>query len=409
MTVAPASNRRVYAAVLLAALGYLVDIYDLILFSIIRIKSLEGIGVPPEELLSTGVLLLNMQMGGMLVGGILWGVLGDKRGRLSVLFGSIMVYSLANIANAFVDSVPAYAVVRLIAGIGLAGELGAGITLVSELMSKEARGYGTMVVAGVGFFGGILAAVTGDMLPWRTAYFVGGAMGLLLLLLRIGVYESGMFSAVLEQKDVERGNFWMLFRDRDRALRYLYCILIGLPIWFVLGILITFSPEMGKALGMAVPPTAGKAFLYVYIGAALGDFVAGFISQKLRSRKKTLAGFLIAKLLVVAAYLCLRAPSLEVFYGLCGLLGLSSGYWAVFVTVASEQFGTNIRATVTTTAPNFVRGATVPVTSSFQLLKPGLGIVPSAALVGAVCFAIALFSLSRLKETFGKDLDYLES
>lgn len=262
LSTAPVSGRTaVRLSVLVAALGYFVDIYDLILFSIVRVSSLTDIGVPADQLLTKGVLLLNMQMAGMLIGGIAWGVLGDKRGRLSVLFGSILMYSVANILNAFVHDVPTYAVLRLLAGIGLAGELGAGITLVSEIMPRETRGYATALVAAVGICGAVVAALVGDFFEWRTAYIVGGVMGIALLLLRIGVHESGMFQQVKAEPHA-RGRFLQLFATRERATRYLSIIIIGVPIWYVVGILITFSPEFGRAMGFADIPRAGTAVMY---------------------------------------------------------------------------------------------------------------------------------------------------
>ncbi|MEQ1918709.1 MAG: MFS transporter [Elusimicrobiota bacterium] len=402
-----ASKRNAAAAVLLAALGYFVDIYDLILFSIVRTASLKDIGVAPEQMLDTGLFHINTQMTGMLIGGLLWGILGDKKGRLSVLFGSIAMYSIANIANGFVHSVPAYAVWRFIAGIGLAGELGAGITLVCELMPKETRGYGTMVVAGVGIAGGVVAGLVGDYFGWRNAYFIGGAMGLALLTLRVGVYESGIFDKV-KNSTVKRGDFFMLFSTPDRVRRYLSCIALGIPVWFVIGILATFAPEFGLALEMPILPTGSRAVMWLYAGCALGDFASGGLSQLLRSRKKAALTFVIATALCCAVYLNLHAASLGAFYATCFALGFFAGYWAIFVTIASEQFGTNIRATATSSVPNFVRGSLVAVSALFQFLKPGQGILGAAGIVGALCFSIALLSLMGLRETFGKDLDYLE-
>jgi MFS family permease len=400
-------SRAVSLSVLVAALGYFVDIYDLILFSIIRVKSLNSLGVPPGALLDTGALLLNMQMGGMLIGGLLWGVLGDKRGRLSVLFGSIFLYSVANIANAFIHSVEAYAALRFIAGVGLAGELGAGITLVSEVMSRENRGYGTAIVASVGITGAVMAAIVADLFDWRVAYIVGGVMGIALLLLRIGVYESGMFEQV-KTTETARGNFFTLFATRERAIKYVSAILIGVPIWYVIGILITFSPEIGKALGMDPPPNAGRAVMYTYIGLAVGDLASGFLSQWLRSRKKVALIFLTLTVVTVGIYFSGVAQSPTAFYTLCVAIGFAIGYWAIFVTIASEQFGTNIRATATTTVPNFVRGAVVPLTLAFQAMKGPLGITTSAALAGIIALTIAFLALRGLEETFGKDLDYVE-
>lgn len=400
--------QAVRLAIIVAALGYFVDIYDLVLFSIVRVKSLQGIGIVDDNaLLEKGVLLINMQMGGMLVGGIFWGVIGDKRGRLSVLFGSILLYSVANILNGFVNSIEAYATLRFIAGIGLAGELGAGITLVSEIMHKQSRGYGTTIVASIGICGAVVAALVGDKFSWRTAYFVGGGLGLALLVLRIGVYESGMFEAV-KNKAVERGNFFKLFSTGERARRYIGIVLIGIPIWYVVGILVTFSPEIGKAMGMSVPPNAGRAILFTYVGLAMGDLSSGALSQIIKSRKRAVMSFLGVTTLGIALYFLVAAQSLTVFYGICVAMGFGAGYWAVFVTVASEQFGTNLRATATTSAPNLVRGAVVLLTSGFHALKGRVGVVESAMVVGAFTLIGAFVALRAMEETYGKDLDYLE-
>ncbi|WP_192822656.1 MFS transporter [Rufibacter sp. LB8] len=402
------STKILNTAVIVAALGYFVDIYDLVLFSIVRIASLKELGITdPARLLEDGVRLINMQMLGMLLGGIFWGVLGDKKGRISVLFGSIFLYSAANIANGFVTDIEMYAWLRFIAGVGLAGELGAGITLVSEVLPKEKRGYGTTIVASVGISGAILAGVIGEYFHWRTAYFVGGGLGLLLLLLRIGVYESGMFART-QHAQVTRGNFLSLFTNGPRFLKYLKCILIGVPIWFVVGVLITFSPEFAQALGVPVAISVAKAIGFSYFGLSLGDVASGLLSQKLKSRKRAVLVSLFLLGCVIALYLLAHGASATYFYALCVALGFCSGYWAVFVTIAAEQFGTNIRATVTTTVPNFVRGAVIPLTLSFSAFKGEFGLLPTAGVLGAVALAIALVAILTLPESFGKELDYLE-
>ncbi|NDK56884.1 MFS transporter [Pontibacter sp. BT213] len=408
MSSAPAKHYLLNASVIVAALGYFVDIYDLVLFSIVRIPSLQDLGVTGQAaLLENGVLLLNMQMAGMLVGGVAWGILGDKRGRLSVLFGSIFLYSVANILNGFVTDIPMYALLRFVAGVGLAGELGAGITLVSEVLPKEKRGYGTMVVATIGISGAILAGFVGEYFGWRTAYFIGGGLGMLLLLLRVGVYESGMFKN-LKQTQVTRGNFLSLFTNGKRFWKYLKCILIGIPIWYVVGILITFSPEFGLALGVSGAVSAAKAVSFCYLGLVFGDFASGYLSQRFKSRRSIVLIFLLLLTISIALYLFSANLSINGFYVLCIALGFASGYWAVFVTIAAEQFGTNIRATVTTTVPNFVRGAVVPLTIGFSMLKDGIGLLPGALLLGAIAMAIAVISILTLDETYGKDLDYME-
>lgn len=399
--------RAVTLSVVVAALGYFVDIYDLLLFSIVRVTSLRSLGIEGEQLLIAGERLLSMQMLGMLIGGLLWGVLGDRRGRLSVLFGSIFMYSAANLANAWVQSVEAYAWLRFIAGIGLAGELGAGITLVSEILPKETRGYGTTIVAATGILGAVVAALVGDLFEWRVSYIIGGVMGFALLGLRIGVYESGMFESV-RQGGGSRGNVVQLFNRWDRARKYVAVILIGVPIWYVIGILITFSPEIGTALGMPVPPSAGRAVLFAYLGLAGGDLASGVISQWIGSRRRVVLAFQLMTAAFVAVYFFLGPFSLRAFYGLCVALGFGAGYWAVFVTVASEQFGTNIRATATTTVPNVVRGSVVLLTASVGWLRPQVGVVNSALIVGCVAMLIALVALTGIEETYGKELDYVE-
>jgi len=393
--------------VIVASLGYFVDIYDLILFSIVRVQSLKSIGLEGQELLDKGVFLLNMQMGGMLLGGILWGVLGDKKGRVKILFGSIFIYSIANAANGFVNSIESYAACRFIAGIGLAGELGAGITLVLENLPKASRGYGTMIVASVGVTGAILANFVAKSFDWRIAYFIGGGLGMLLLIMRIGVFESGMYRQI-EDSDISKGNFFSLFTQRARFSKYMKSILIGLPIWFSVGILITFSPEFAKALSASGPVNAGEAVMFCYIGLVFGDFISGFLSQYFKSRKKIILLFLVLTCVVTVAYFLQSQPSPASFYMNCAALGFAVGYWAIFITIAAEQFGTNLRATVASTVPNFIRGTVIPITFAFQLTKKHLGILPGAAIVGAVCIVIAFYALYRIEETFSKDLDYIE-
>ena len=396
----------IYLAVLVAALGYFVDIYDLLLFSIVRVSSLKSLGVSETELLNKGVLLINCQMAGLLIGGVLWGILGDKKGRLSVLFGSIFLYSIANLCNGWVQTVDQYAVLRFIAGIGLAGELGAGITLVSELMPRQTRGYGTTIVAAFGLLGAVAAALIGDSFEWRVAYFIGGGMGLCLLALRLGLSESRIFSR-MKEKNIQTGNFLGLLKSKN-IIKYLSIILIGVPIWFTIGILITFSPEFGRAFHMSVIPSASKAVMFSYLALSLGDLSSGLISQWVQSRKKVILGFILLLLVAIILYFLIAGQSLVIYYSLCGLLGFACGYWALFVTMASEQFGTNIRATVTTTAPNFVRGSVIPLTLSFQFLNPLIGLQISAMVVGGVFLLLALFALSRLEETFSRDLNFHE-
>lgn len=394
--------------VIVSALGYFVDIYDLVLFSIVRMSSLRDLGVPEASLLDVGVQLLNMQMTGMLLGGIIWGILGDKLGRISVLFGSIIMYSLANIANGMVTTVEEYSWLRLIAGIGLAGELGAAITLVSEILPKESRGIGTSVVAAIGVSGALLAATVGKYFSWKIAYVTGGVLGLMLLALRVKMLESGMFHKVKSEVGVKRGDIMMLFTNLERFVRYLDCIFIGIPLWFVIGILVTFSPEICKELGATGPVSAGDGIFWAYTGLVVGDIASGLFSQWVRSRKATLWVFQLTSALLVGVFLFSREMSPEYYYFLCFIIGISVGYWAIFVTVAAEQFGTNLRATVATTVPNFVRGSVVLVSTGFTFLKGHVGTVQSALTVGMACYAVGLFAIRRIQESFDRDLNFLE-
>lgn len=399
--------KKLWIIIIVASLGYFVDIYDLVIFSIVRTQSLKDLGVLETAIRSEGMYIINMQMAGLLIGGFIWGAIGDKFGRIKVLFGSIVLYSLANIANGFVHDINMYAAIRLIAGIGLAGELGAGITLVSESMNKEKRGYGTMIVAGIGVLGAAAAFFVAEYFSWRNAYFTGGVMGLLLLLLRAGTFESGMFKKVSESR-IDKGNFFMIFAKKERLLRYIYCVCISLPIWYVVGILITQAPELGQALGATETLSAGKGIMLCYIGTAIGEVIAGFIAQMSKSRRLSLLLFHIMSIIVVFIYLGSTGITTEKFSYLAFFMGFSVGYWASFITVASEQFGTNLRATVTTTAPNLVRAALIPVSFLFEFFVKRFNIITAGYIVMALTTVIALFALSQLKESFNKDLDYIE-
>jgi MFS family permease len=394
--------------VIVAALGYFVDIYDLLLFGIVRIPSLRSMGLDDAALSSVGASILNWQMTGLLLGGIIWGVLGDKKGRLSVLFGSILTYSVANVACGLVDDPDTYKWLRFIAGIGLAGELGAGITLVAEVLPKQLRALGTSLVAGIGLLGAVAAYFTVELFDWRTAYFVGGGMGIALLLLRIGVFESGMFAAVKEQKHVQKGNFFALFTNRDRLIRYLKCIGMGLPTWFVIGILATFSNEFGKALGIEEPIQPGFSIMWCYVGLSLGDLSSGFISHALESRRKAVMLMMTFTLVFSAIYLFAGVKSPAMLYAVSLFMGLSIGYWAMFVTIGAEQFGINLRATAATTIPNMVRGTVGGMTTLYAFFKENLTVIQSGALVGLICLAIGLYSAYSISETHGRDLDFLE-
>lgn len=395
--------------VIVAALGYFVDIYDLLLFSITRIESLRSFGLSPEQITIEGESILIWQMAGLMIGGIVWGMMGDKKGRLSVLFGSIILYSLANIANGFVQNTEQFRLIRFIAGLGLAGELGAGITLVSELVVKEKRGIATSLVAGLGLTGAVAAFIIKENFEWRTCYFIGGGMGLLLLALRLSVFESGMFHEV-RQMDVKRGNIWMLFNNRDRLKRYVLSILIGLPTWFVIGVLVSFSSEFGKWMNIKEKIDPGRAIMYAYSAIVIGDIFIGFVSQWLRSRKKALYLFyVITGIFILLFFTILWNGTAERMYWICAGLGFGTGFWAIFITMGAEQFGTNLRATAATTIPNMVRGMlAVFILPLFQMLRSVTDYYTGGWLAAVIIMLITVVSALFLEETFNKDLNFVE-
>ena len=420
-------SKQTIALIVVAALGYFVDIYDLILFNVVKRESLISLGIiDPILLKNIGISLFNYQMGGMLVGGLLWGILGDKKGRLKVLFGSILMYSVANLANAFVTDIETYKLVRFLAGVGLAGELGAGITLVSEVMSKKNRGWGTMIIVTFGALGAVLAALVGQegefigniiqsltgvvLQNWQVAYVVGGLLGLMLLMLRLGTVESHMYKK-MQTANVIKGNFLSIFKKRESALKYLSCIAIGLPVWFAIGILVALSESLAKpgVLNISGNVINGQAIMYSYLGLSVGDLLSGILSQLVKSRKKVVLLYMFFSFVMILVYFFSTAGKSEnYFYLICFLVGTGTGYWALFVTIAAEQFGTNIRSTVTNTVPNFVRGSVIPITASFKALEPLLGTVGSAIFVGTVCIGLATWATLKIEETFGKELNYHE-
>lgn len=393
--------------VIVAALGYFVDIYDLLLFGMIRNSSLQSLGLAWEDAVSVGLDIMSYQMWGLLLGGIVWGVMGDKKGRLSVLFGSIVLYSLANIANGFVHTIPQYKWCRFIAGIGLAGELGAGITLVSELVRKEVRGIATSLVAGVGLTGAVVAYFVSQQFDWRTCYFIGGGLGLMLLVLRISVFESGMYQS-LKDTSLQKGNFFMFFTNGKRLKKYLLAILIGLPTWYCIGLLIQVSDKFGKELGIKEAIIPGKAVMFAYIAISIADILIGLVSQVLKSRKKALYIFYMITIGGIVIYFNQQGGSATGMYMICAILGFGTGFWALFVTMAAEHFGTNMRATAATTVPNMVRGSLPLIIYLFKFLTPGFGVVQAGAITGTLVMVISSIAVFMTEETFGKDLNFFE-
>jgi putative MFS transporter len=397
-------------AVIVGALGYFVDVYDLLLFSIIRIPSLKSLGVSMEDIDKTDIL--SIQMIGLLIGGIIWGILGDKKGRLKVLFASIILYSLGSIANGFVHNVTQYAIIRFMTGLGLAGELGAGITLVSEIMPKEKRGLATSLVAGIGLSGAVFAYFIkvqfgGGADGWRTCYFIGGGLGLVLLLLRVGILESGMYKN-MEGADIRKGAFIMLLNNGKRFKKYITAILIALPNWFVIGVLITFSNKFASIQNVQEPIDPGKGIMVAYVAISVGDVLIGFVSQWFKSRKASLWLFNVITVIGVVWFFRLQGAAGSTVYWVCVILGFGTGFWAMFVTMAAEQFGTNIRATVATTVPNMARGSLALVMLLFKTLLPSQGYFKAGWITGIIVFVIAFVSLALTEETYGKDLNYIE-
>lgn len=398
--------------VIVAALGYFVDIYDLLLFTIVKAKSVHEVGATDTSMLTDSTFIINWQMTGLLLGGIIWGIMGDKKGRLSVLFGSIVLYSVANFLTGFVQTVNQYALARFVAGLGLAGELGAGITLVSELLPKNKRGIGTSLVAGIGLSGAIVAYLTYQYsnFDWRLCYKIGGVLGIMLLVLRVSVAESGMFNQLKEQK-VSRGNFLMLFTNGKRFRKYILAICIGLPTWFCIGILINQSDRFGKEFFGSTTIDSGKAIMFAYILISIGDIAIGFVSQYFKSRKKALYLYYAMTILFMVVYFSPLNNSDTSMYVISALLGLGTGFWAIFVTMGAEQFGTNLRATAATTIPNMVRGSLPLMNILFKdvfIVKYHWSLWQSAVVTGSVVMFITLIAAYFTEETYHKELDYVE-
>lgn len=394
-------------AVIVSALGFFVDVYDLLLFGIVRKPSLTDLGLSPEEVLSQGEFIISVQMIGLLVGGILWGIIGDKKGRLSVLFGSILLYSIANILNGMVTDTTQYAVLRFIAGVGLAGELGAGITLVSELLPKEKRGIAAAMVASFGILGAVTAFFMKEFFTWRMCYFIGGGLGLMLLVLRVTVSESNLYTQI-KNSAVQRSNFFMFFTNKERFVRYLRCILIGLPAWYIIGVLVTFSDQFGIAFGIeGIDP--GKAIMFQYMAIAFGDLSVGLLSQRLKSRKKALFIFYGITVLFTTLFFLQDGGSPTTFYLLCVGLGYGTGFTVVYITMSAEQFGTNLRATAAISIPNMVRGALPLIILLFKFTRNIFdSYITGGWVTGLILMTIAVGAAWKMEETFGKDLNFVE-
>ncbi|MCB0845526.1 MAG: MFS transporter [Bacteroidetes bacterium] len=405
-------NKIITTAVIVSALGYFVDAFDLILFGVVRVKSLQALGFEGEALTEAGIFLQNWLMAGLLLGGVFSGIIGDKFGRVKVLYGSIALYSLANLANGMVMDVGTYALCRFIAGMGLAGEVGTGITLVAESLPKEKRGLGTTIVATFGMLGALCAGMIDWVIPdWRMAYYFGGGLGIVLLLLRIRVQESGVYEKIKTDAKIERGNILPFFKSRALLGRLLKNTFLGGTTWFVVGILVFLAPEFGRAKGIEEALSPAQAVIWFHIGMVLGDISSGLISQILRNRIRTVQLFLSLQTIIVAAYLFVPLSSAISMYILIAVLGFTAGFWAVFITNASEQFGTNLRATAACTIPSLVRGLFIPIGLGFTFFKSEAvvgNVLGAAGVLGAICLGLAFWASFGLEDGFDRDLDYLE-
>ena len=400
-------SKTVVLAVVASSLGFFVDLYDIIIVSVVRQASLLSMGVPESELLSKGIWLLNLQMVGMLTGGFLWGILGDKKGRITVLFGSILLYSLATFACAYAQTYELYLLLRFIAGVGLAGELGAAITLTTEILPQKYRGIGPAVIASFGMLGAIFGSLIGGNFSWEFTYQLGGIMGFVLLFLRLGLLESGFYNR-LKDMTAEKGNVLLLFRNKKLFKKYISVILMGFPGWFVNGVVMTFTPEIAKAMGMTTIPKVSIVFMVFFIGFTFGDFSCGMVSQWLKSRKKAIKIYLGSFAVLLALYFMIGKTSEMWYYGLFLLLGISAGYTIVLLTLAAEQTGTNLRSTATTSALNLLRASVIPQTIAFTYFNSVFGAYHAAIIVGVLSISIAAWAYTNLEETFHNNLDFVE-
>jgi predicted MFS family arabinose efflux permease len=397
--------------VIVGSLGFFVDIYDLQVFAITRIASFKELGITGEAAKNVGESIIGWQMIGIVTGGIIWGVLGDKKGRKSVLFGSILLYSLATIANGFVQDVTTYTILRFVAGLGLAGELGASITLTSEMLPKEKRGIAAAIIATSGVMGTIVAYfVSTYTSDWRMCYFIGGGMGLALLFLRMRVLDSGLYNAA-KAGGKKMGNLLMIFTNKERFIRYFRAIMIGLPVWYVIGILITFSNEFAKQFGIS-DFDQPRSLMLQYVALAFGDMSAGLLANYIKSRKKTLYIYYGILSVVIALFFLLKGGgSATSMYMFCMALGFGAGISVLYITMSAEQFGTNLRATAAISIPNLVRGFLVPMILLFKLLRSDTvfgSYITGAWVVGIVVMLCGWIAVYHTKETFGKEMDFVE-
>jgi MFS family permease len=408
MTNTTVTPKAVALGIIVSALGFFVDLYDIMALAAIGENSLKDIGVSENAIKGNLNYLQSMQMFGMLIGGFLWGIVGDKYGRLKVLFGSIILYSAFTLLNAFVTNTGQYVACRFLAGLGLAGELGAGITLVSEQMKKEKRGLGPAIIAGFGVLGAIVAVIVGKNYDWKTVYIVGGVLGFLLLILRFGVVESGLFKMAKLAK-ASKGNFLIILRNKNYLKKFICILLVGIPGWFVNGVMMQFSNYISKSMGMDPIPDKGKVIIFFFVALSLGDVLGGLVSQWLKSRKKSIYIFLFAHLLMLLLFFTVARTSVQLYYAIFAGLGLTVGFVIQLFTLAAENFGTNIRTLVTSSGLNLVRGWVIPLGALFAWMNGPLHIIEwkSVAIIAFSVALVSLLALTQLDETFHNDLEFV--
>lgn len=396
--------------VIVSGLGYLVDAYDMMIFSVVRTASLTDMGLSGDKLVEAGLQIMNLQMAGLLLGGLVWGMLGDKLGRMKVLFASIIMYSVANFGCGFAQGVADYGVWRFMAGFGLAGEAGAAITIVTESLPKTKRGLGVMLVVACAAMGPLLAGIVGELVEWRHAYMIGGVAGFALLFLRANVKESKVFEHVAHNKKVQRGNLLQFVTNWSLFKRYVCCVLVGVPVWYIIGIQTTLAPEFARSMGVVGAVAAGTALSFNFVGTIVGEILCATMAQVLQSRRQSLILWLLLTLGSVLGYYQLHDVTAQTFYFYCGFLGISIGYWVSLMAATAEQFGTNLRASATTSIPNFIRGSLIPMNMMFVYLhnKVGYSYEQTGLIIGGAVVAMALGALLFMPETFHNDMDFVE-
>jgi MFS transporter, putative metabolite:H+ symporter len=390
-----------FSSLFLIGCGYFIDIFDLVLFSTLRISSFEELKITDPTYWT--VVFFNLQMTGILVGGIFWGKMADIKGRSWSFMGTILVFSIANIINGLTSSLTVYGICRFIAGFGLAGEMGSGIALICEKVPDEKRSLYLGFVSSLGCIGAVLSGWLGDIVYWRYLFIGSGFAGILLTLLRKNLLEPDLFRKTATL-NIPRGQWKTLFQSPPDLIRFILLIFLGIPMWYIIGILWSFSTEMTSTIGLNIF-TSGQAILWGYVGVWMGDMLMPFVSQFLKSRIFTIQICLIMMLLGVIYLFQFQPHSLLSFQLTHIFLGFTIGYWAVYATLCGESFGTNIRALTSTSLPSLIRFSSIPMMIIYQYgrdeneLNIALG-------MGLTVLCISMITTYFIKDTFQKDIDF---